>query len=158
MERTRRRRARRAVGTGAALLAALMIIIGTAGPVQAEEPHQTAFVYTSANPCVRNTAKIEHGDYQNGALYGGLQSWQRNYTVPPPWWECKLPAYKPAGFLALARHWLKWMPNAQGQWAWRLCDDNPFVYSPSWNYAISRLTHYVSPPCGNGDYMASVGT
>lgn len=145
---TRRRR------TVVGILLALAVVASTT-PALAHYVKQTPWVYRSAPICTLAGAEISHGDFQRGYNWGQTQAWTRNYSVPPPFWDCKFPSYQPAGFIALQRT-IRWWNGSDWVECWR----SPWDYNPTRNYAISRATHWVAPPCSgrSGYYTADSGS
>lgn len=148
---TRPRRRRVVLG----VVLALAVVASLATPAFAHYIKQAPWVYRSAQVCTLSGAEISHGSFQAGYNWGQTQSWTRNYSVPPPWWDCKLPSYQPTGYLALQRT-IRWWNGS----TWIECWRSPWDYNPSRNYAISRSTHWVSPPCHgrSGYYTADTGS
>src|SRR6188768_517189 len=90
------------------IMLALALVASVASPALAHYIKQTPWVYRSAQICTLAGAEISHGDFQSGYNWGQTQAWTRNYSVPPPFWDCKFPSFQPAGYIALQRDIYWW--------------------------------------------------
>jgi hypothetical protein len=119
------------------------LTIGVAPAAAAEVWH---WEYRSGEVCAYHNSITDKSRY-GGSYRSGVQAWGRNYTVMPPFWDCKWPTSYPANYLTSDLVVYKW-----DGYEWYYCREFGFHYNSS--EAWSFLLHYEPgySPCGSGDY------